>query len=166
MQSDINHELSHGIAACLSLVRHDHTGKHYGSMMVHLKPTVMGTQFSDEVPTFLRRKVNALSALGPVALLPKDQRRSMMKRQFFETSGLLSESDVSVLHDTVLTTDERNQVICATAEFFYRYDHQLKQVAARLRQEGEIRILAPLLVPRGMAKKANFRGGIDARAIQ
>ncbi|MGA0613246.1 hypothetical protein [Paracoccus sp. KR1-242] len=154
------HELAHGVTACLSLLRFD--AKHYSSMMVNLWPRSMNLRFEAEVPKDLRDRVHSLTAIGPLALLPQEEMRLAMKRQSLEDLSLLSEADFLRLSDAALTRHEYKTAVYATADFLIRHKKQIKRVGEMLEADGEIHILAPLLVPRDAALKANVNGGLNA----
>jgi|GEM_PF-3436627 len=145
------HELSHVIAACLAMWKL--APEHYNSLIQHVEEQKVGMSFSDSVPDAIQKRVNAVSALGPIALAPIADMDSIIRFRKYETCGLLSCADISVLHDVETSQQEKQDIILATRCYFERRKNPSeKQVSALIRVKRATAI-APTFLSREYADR-------------
>ncbi len=162
------HEIAHAVSACLTL--HRTAPKYYSDMLLHIdaKGAVFVT-FTGEVPAHIRKKVMALAALGPLALMPQEHIAETLRLAAYEKAGVLSDRDISVLYEITTSKNERDTSILATLAHFNIYAEKLARVTDELIGITDLDILAPLLVPREMAHVSNTTSlmlGLDQRLGQ
>ncbi|MDS9467962.1 hypothetical protein RGQ15_10335 [Paracoccus sp. MBLB3053] len=145
--------VSRAFAGCFAL--HNMNRRGYGDLVFDLTPDKLSMTFGKSTEEHIKVKVRALASLGPIALLPLDEVRRMVRYGTYLSSGVLSKDDMRFLQQATVKPSDCDALIFSTLTFLQSNQKWFSILVEKIALYDRLRIEANEMVRRRARSQDN-----------